>query len=322
MTTMRRTMTHTTMAAGLLLALSVAPSSAQWREAEKPAPGSGNSVQSETVKGAGRWSELRLVVKDLDSGEEMGSIEPYGRVRLPEKAKVRLIMSAYVPGNDKPIYPETVYSEGEPGRGGFRITKASRENANVTLQLVEIKEAHGQRSERVSWQILDDRVPSKKQSGSFVIDVVADAPHHGQEASEGRPGRDGGPNGRPPSGTLTRQAQMTRVLYRAILMREPDEGAQGFTDRIARDGYEGLVRAAIGIAESNESRIQLYQDRPDLTPEQRLRTLYRELLGMDDPERSSRDAWEEDLRRVRDRKIAPVVEEMVRSRKFRELYSW
>lgn len=314
---MKSKMTLTTLAASFLLALSVAPASAQWREA-KPTP-SANHSQDEPVKGEGRWSELQLVIKDVESGQDLGTIEPYGRVRISEGAKVRLIMTAFVPGNDKPIYPETVYSEAEKGRGGFRITKASRENANVTLQLVNIKEANGHRSERVSWEILDARVPAKKQRGSFVIDVVSDDQSSPSDSMGGRPGPGSSTSGRP--GNLNRQEQMTRILYRAILLREPDAGAQGFTDRIYREGYDGVVRAAISIAESNESRILIYQQKPELTSDQRLEALYRELLGWDYPP-SDRRTWDEDLRRIRDRKIAPVVEDMVRSQRFRELHGW
>ncbi len=304
--------TQTTFAASLLLALSVAPLAAQWREAPaKPA----NNQQDVPVKGEGRWSDLQLVIKDIDSGQDIGAIEPYGRVKLTERSKVRLIMTAAVPGNDKVIYPETVYSEGEKGSGGFRITKASRENANVTLQLVDVK-GNGQRSERVSWQILDDRVPRNKQRGSFVIDVVSERVAQ-EDSTGGRPGPGGGYD-RPPT-NLSRPARMTWTLYRAILMREPDSYSQGFTDRIARDGYSGAVRAAVEIAQSKESREMVY--RHDLTPEARLRALYSGLLGLENGP-SDRRVWEEDLRRIQDNKVATVVDEMVRSQRFRELHGW
>lgn len=307
-----------TLAGALLLALFVAPASAQWREA--PAKPGSAALDQGDVKGAGRWSELRLVIKDVNSGEEIGTIEPEGRVRLREGAKVRLIMSAYVPGNDKPIYPETVYSEAQKGRGGVQITKSSRENANVTLQLTNIPERYGHRAERVSYEILDPRVPSRLQRGSFVIDVLSN------ESANSAPGTAGGrpvtyPIERPAVDVRTRAGRMTQVLYRAILMREPDSGAQGFTDRIERDGYEGVIRAAVLIAESNESRRDIYEQKPDLTPEQRLSALYRELLGMRDGEYDRR-TWDEDLRRIRDGRIATVVDEMVRSQRFRELYSY
>lgn len=286
-----------TLIAGLLLVMAVVPLAAQNRRGG----------------GDGRWSELWVVVKDIDSGEEIDTIEPSGRVQLPERAKVRLIMSAYVPGNDKAIYPETVYSEGERGRGGFRITKSSRENANVTLQLVDIKEAYGKRSERVNFQILDDRVPSNLQRGSFVIDVISDEESADEESNDdsGEEEADDSP------------AAMTRVLYRAILLREPDyPGAQGFTDRIAREGYQGVVKAAVAIADSNESRNGVYEKNANLRAERRLQILYKELLGLESDEASDSDSWEEDLRRVRDHRIASVVEEMVRSRAFRELHGW
>ena len=114
---------------------------------------------------------------------------------------------------------------------------------------------------------------------------------------------------------------MERRPRREPLPREPDPGSQGFTDRIYRDGYEGVIRAAVEIAESNESRIGIYESHPELTSDQRLASLYRVLLGWDYPP-SDRRTWDEDLIRIRNRRIAPVVEDIVRSQRFRDLHGW
>jgi hypothetical protein len=305
------TLTRAALAAIALLAgfATVGPVAAQGRRnpPERPAPAE--------VKGAGRWSDLKIVIKDVDSGQEIGSLQPGDRVRVTEGGKIRLIMSAYVPGNDKPIYPETVYSEAEKNRGAVRITRASRENANVTLELVDIKERHGERSERVNYQILDERVPSRLQNGSFVIDVVASRPAP-------RPVSEGGGGGwdRPwdPNDVNTRPGEMTRRLYQAILLRDPDSGARGWTDQIARDGYLGVLRAADAIADSEESRIGLYRNE-GMTHERRLVALYQNLLLMNERD-IDRRTWDEDLRRLRDGQVRSVVDTMIRSQRFRERF--
>lgn len=64
-------------------------------------------------------------------------------------------------------------------------------------------------------------------------------------------------------------------LYRGILLRDPDPGAQGFIDTVERDGWEGVLRVAREIALSTESRSTVYQK--GATNDARLEALYRHL---------------------------------------------
>ena len=79
-----------------------------------------------------------------------------------------------------------------------------------------------------------------------------------------------------------------------------------------------MVRAAEGIARSEESRIRIYEN-GDVTNERRLISLYRNLLGLDSSDVDRAD-WSDDLRRLRDGRIGEVVSDMVRSERFRSRF--
>jgi hypothetical protein len=66
-------------------------------------------------------------------------------------------------------------------------------------------------------------------------------------------------------------------LYRAILLREPDAGAQDFITMVDREGVDGIFRAASRIALSTESRTTVAQK--GKTAEQRLAALFQHLQG-------------------------------------------
>ena len=111
---------------------------------------------------------------------------------------------------------------------------------------------------------------------------------------------------------------VTRALYRGILLREPDEGAAGGRDDLARNGYEGVRRVATNIANSPESRVRLYEERGASTV-QRLDAIYRELLGWSRSD-VGRDRWESDLAEIERGNIAGVVDAIVRSQQFRSRF--
>lgn len=261
--------------------------------------------------GRDAYTDLRIVVKDLASGnQEIGEIPPGGSFDLPDGAKVRLIMRVYAPGrgaDSRPIYPRTTYSEGNPGRGGVRITATNEENANATLELIRLPQsAQRVRSELIRYQISDPegRIPDNLERGSVTINVVP--------ASATAPIGSNDP-------VVRRAEELTRVLYQAILLRDPDQGARGTIESIQRGGYNALVQAAVDIANSDESRIRLYEQ-SGMTNERRLIALYKNLLGLD-PSQVERSVWVNDLQQLGNGQIAQVINDMVRSERFRSRYS-
>src|SRR5215213_7201686 len=243
--------------------------------------------------GRDAYTDVRVMVKDLSTNQEIGEIPPGGSFDLPDGSKVRLIMRAYATGrggDSRPIYPRTTYSEGNPGRGGVRIKATNEENANATLELVRLpNSAQRTRSELIRYQISDSegRIPNNLERGSVTINVV--------------PGSGTAPIGS--SDPVVRRAEeLTRALYQAILLRDPDQGARGTIDSIERGGYDALVQAAVDIAGSEESRIRLYEE-SGVTNERRLLSLYKNLLGLDSAQ-IDRGQWDSDLRRLSNGQIA------------------
>ena len=269
---------------------------------------------------------LQIVVKDVSGKEDIGSVEPGGTVDIEPGGSVRLIMVATGNGG-RTIYPVPRFSD--PTRGGIRITRANPENANADLDL---SGATGGR-EAISYSIEDNRIPGNRRRGTFyvrVLDRRRSGGSYGNGYGSGY-GNNGGRNGGRYGDRYgdryngdgnwygnSRGDEITRSLYQAILLRDPDPGARGTIEAINRGGYDAVVRAAEGIARSEESRIRIYEN-GDVTNERRLISLYRNLLGLDSSDVDRAD-WSDDLRRLRDGRIGEVVSDMVRSERFRSRF--
>ncbi|HEX3554565.1 MAG TPA: hypothetical protein VIA62_15185 [Thermoanaerobaculia bacterium] len=260
----------------------------------------------------GQINRLQIVIKDIGSREDVASVEPGGTVDLPRGGPVRVILSALYSGG-KTIYPVTSFSD--PVRGGIAITRSNPENAAADLDL---SGATGQR-EQINFLITDGRVPNDLRRGSFYVRVVRGAGGSREGGGDRRPQGGGEYGGGPREGggygEGSRGARWTRMLYQAILLRDPDPGAAGTVLSLEQGGYDALVRAAEGIADSDESRVRIYEN-GNVTNERRLISLYRNLLGLA-PEDVNRSTWDRDLRRLNDGQIAAVVRDLVRSDRFR-----
>jgi len=108
------------------------------------------------------------------------------------------------------------------------------------------------------------------------------------------------------------------ALYRGILMREPDEGADGLRNDVLRNGYGSVPRIAEHIANSPESRTRIYEDR-GVDNARRLDSLYSALLGWSRAD-VGRARWDSDLAQLDRGNIAGVVDQIVRSQQFRDRF--
>jgi hypothetical protein len=239
---------------------------------------------------------VEVVVRDIATKEDIGTVQPGGTISIPAGSRVRLIMTAVPAGNRQPLYPTTTYSD--QSRGGVQITRANAENSAADLA---VGTAKGNRTQAFGFQIQEDWVPANLRSGTINLRIV--------------PGNDSVAGNDMGGGSYTSRAeQVTQMLYRGILMRDPDPGAQGTIDSIANGGYDAAVRAAVGIANSSESRNRIPGQ--GVSSEDRLAALYQNLLGMS-PDRLDRSQYENDLRRITAGRIADVVSDMVQSERFR-----
>jgi hypothetical protein len=249
---------------------------------------------------------VEIIIKDINTKQDIAIVEPGGTVELPAGSRVRLIMSALPTGSARgPLYPATTFSDASQTRGGVTITRSNEENSTADLLLANVKS--GSRTETIRYQISDTWVPANLRTGSFTVRVIP-----GTGTSTGTTG----------TGTATstdiaaRAEELTRLLYQGILLRDPDPGAAGSIDAIRTGGYDALVRVAVGIAGSEESRVRLAA-----TPaEQRLASLYQILLGID---RSQADPqqWQSDLNLMSQGRIADVVSGIVQSDRFRQRHN-
>ncbi|HYO14598.1 MAG TPA: hypothetical protein VE685_15490 [Thermoanaerobaculia bacterium] len=258
------------------------------------------------AQGRDAYTDLRIAVRS--GNEDIGSIEPGDTIDVSGGSRVRLIMSAYAPGrpNDRPIYPVTRYSEETPGRG-ITIVEANPENANVTLDIAPLGNQQRNRTDVIRYQISDpeNRIPDRLERGTVRINVV--------------PGSTTGQVGQGSDPVARRADELTRVLYNAILLRDPDTGARGTVEAIQSNGYDALVDQAVRIAGSDESRIHVYE-KEGVCNEKRLLSLYKNLLGID-ASQIDRQQWDADLRRMNNGQIANVVNDLVRSDRFRSRHS-
>jgi hypothetical protein len=252
----------------------------------------------------GPYNNVQIQVKDLDSDQVIATVRPGGTITLREGQRVRLIMTADHPGRRGLVYPETEFTEDDPGRGWVRVTRTNVENANATLRIVRPASLSRSRTETLHYRIVEDiGLPDSLRQGMVTIRVEPAAA-----------------SGSAPLTSRQQARDLTSRLYRAILMRDMDEsGARSYVDSITRGGYPALIQVAERLAESDESRIRVYE-REGVCNEQRLLSLYKNLLNLS-ANQIDREQWEEDLRRMADGQIDAVVLGMVRSTRFQQLHN-
>ena len=264
---------------------------------------------------------VEVVVRDIDGRRDIATVRSGETINVPEGIRVRLIMTALPTGSSRgALYPATTFTD--LSRGGVRITRSNAENSTADLEIVASNydrrddrredrredrrdDRRADRRETIRYEITESWVPANLRTGSFFVRVTPPGTAPGTSSGSGWSGE--------------RARDLTRTLYQGILMREPDSGARSTTEAIQRGGYDALVRAATGIADSDESRIRVYE-REGVCNEQRLLALYKNLLGVSGNQIERRQ-WDADLRRLNNSEIARVVEDLVRSDRFRSRYN-
>ncbi|HEX6901593.1 MAG TPA: hypothetical protein VF789_17830 [Thermoanaerobaculia bacterium] len=243
-------------------------------------------------------TSVEILVREIGSRREIARLSPGDTLSLPEGARVRINMVALPAGsNANPRYPATEFTDAS--RGGIRITRSNEENAAADLEIVASRNPN--RVETIRYRITETWVPLNLRTGSFTVRV--------------------GPEGSIAGGVTwpaDRARDVTRILYQGILMREPDAGASGTTRAIQQGGYDALLRAARTIADSDESRIRVYE-RQGVCNEQRLLSLYKHFLGLS-ASQIDRRQWDANLRQMNNGEIVRVVEDLLRSDRFRTRY--
>lgn len=223
-----------------------------------------------------------------------------GYLRAGEERKVRAVLGHT--SNDAQ-HPATRYRVTAGGRY-LTITSTNEKHGEAVI------EGLGQGVATLSWEVVEPGLRLAARSGRLQIRVqpaeqvvdeepVAEPPYHG-----------------PSDSTLQGRAnEVVRGLYRGILLRDPDPSSVGYVQTIQRSSWSGLQSVAQTMAESNESRRDVYS-REGVGNEERLVVLYRELLGYSEDD-IPEDDWNYQLRQLESRQYAEVVLEMLRQPAFR-----
>jgi hypothetical protein len=252
---------------------------------------------------------ITILVRNIDDKSDAVRIESGGTVNLPEGVHVRVnVEAAPANGSRTPMYPNTTFTD--LNRSGIQILRANPANAAVDLVIVPLK-GNARRIQRIGYKINESYVPANLREGTVNIQVVP-----GNSAS--LPPATGGSGGSGGGWGDDKARDLTRALYQGILMRDPDPAAQGTTDAIRNGGYNALIDSAVNIANSKESRYAI--PGRGVTAEQRLQAMYQGLLGLA-PNQVDPGSWRNDLQILNNGHVDQVVQNIVRSDRFRSRYS-
>jgi hypothetical protein len=259
--------------------------------------------------------ELRIWVQDMHTKEDREFLAPGSTLYLEQGDKVRLRIQA-IPRerNRKPRYPRARWTPA----GSQQEIRFSEFDERVGTVVVEARSVNPNVRSGVRFQLLDrmNLARGVNSSGGMTIEVSGGRNGYNSGGGYSSGGGHHGYNDHNASQSQT----VVRSLYRGILMREAEPQAVAERSRkIDAGGYGTAVSEAQAIAASRESRIDVYAR--GVTNEQRLLTLYEELLGLD-RQRINTRSWEDNLRGLANGDIVGVVTAMVRSEEFRRKYGY
>ncbi len=233
----------------------------------------------------------------LPAGVPVQRLDPNdtGHLRAGESRTLRAVL-----GHDSrdPQHPATQYRV-VAGRDRLVIVSTNEKHGEIVI------EGRQQGPAYLDWEVVEAGLRLPTQKGRLEIRV---GPPADDQSSQ--------PVQNPQGTTLQANADaVVRGLYRGILLRDPDPAGAGYADQIRRSGWMALESVARTIADSEESRKNVYAQ-PGVGDPQRLLALHRELLGRSQQD-ISMDEWDYQLNLFAARRYAEVVTELVRHPEFR-----
>lgn len=200
----------------------------------------------------------------------------------------RRVIRAAADGVGRRVYPSVTYTL---VAGGEWLDLDEPHPSMGTVRVTAIKGAGKDRVGTIAWALAAGFVPANGVTrGTLEVASSASADGNVDVSAPATP------------------REIVGDLYRGILLREPDPGAQGFIDTVGRDGWNGVLRVAGEIATSIESRTTVYQK--GATNETRLVALYRHLQ---DRTKASVpvEEWNRNLGFLNNRQYEVVVNELL-----------
>lgn len=253
-------------------------------------------------------STVRIAVVDPTNGDELAVLTPEQEITLIPGEEVLLRAFEPIASRRTDRRPLAATFGFGPAPTALQIVSSSPERGEAIVRLNEATE--GQRL-HVGYKLADRLTLATPglQLGRILVRVAA----RGATSVTGAQHSVWTDRGQfsPPADAVI------AAFYRGILLRDPDPGAAGARDDIARNGYDAVRRVAANIANSEESRVRLYGN--GVTHARRLDALYGHLLGWSRTQ-VGLDRWNGDLREIERGNLAGVVDAIVRSQQFRDRF--
>ncbi|HET9767143.1 MAG TPA: hypothetical protein VFS60_09860 [Thermoanaerobaculia bacterium] len=251
---------------------------------------------------------VRIAVVDPTTGNELAVLTPDQEITLIPGEEVLLRAFEPIASRRSDRRPLAATFGFGPAQAGLQVVSSSPERGEAIVRLDGATE--GQRL-HVGYKLADRLTLASRdlQLGRILVRVAAPGATSVTGAQHSI-WTDRGQFSQPADAVVA-------AFYRGILLRDPDPGAAGARDDIARNGYDGVRRVASNIANSEESRVRLYDSGVSNT--RRLDALYGHLLGWNRAD-VGRDRWEGDLRELDRGNLAGVVDAIVRSQQFRDRF--
>jgi len=251
---------------------------------------------------------VRIAVVNPTTGDELAVLTPDQEITLIPGEEVLLRAFEPISGRRSDRRPLAATFGFGPAQAGLQVVSSSPERGEAIVRLEGATE--GQRL-HVGYKLADRLTFASPalQLGRILVRVAAPGATSVTGAQHSV-WTDRGQFSQPADAVIA-------AFYRGILLRDPDPGAAGARDDIARHGYDGVRRVAANIANSEESRVRLYDNGVSNT--RRLDALYGHLLGWSHAD-VGRDRWDSDLREVERGNLAGVVDAIVRSQQFRDRF--
>ena len=257
---------------------------------------------------------VRIAVVDPTTGDELAVLTPDQEITLIPGEEVLLRAFEPISGRRSDRRPLAATFGFGPVQEGLQVTSSSPERGEAIVRLDGATE--GQRL-HVGYKLADRLTLADPglQLGRILVRIAAPGATSVTGAqhsvwTDHSPWTNTGQFSQPADAVVA-------AFYRGILLRDPDPGAAGARDDIARNGYDGVRRVAANIANSEESRVRLYDNGVSNT--RRLDALYGHLLGWNRAD-VGRDRFESDLRELDRGNLAGVVDAIVRSQQFRDRF--
>jgi|CXWL01.1.fsa_nt_gi hypothetical protein len=258
--------------------------------------------------------EVRLRVDDYRTKKDLGYMLEGDVLEIAPGDDVIVRVVAVPAGGERAVRYPTARFELLSGARRINLFKANEEHGSVVIHGVRPDDPVNAGSTTLVEFTITSPLNAHQRLLKGTFSVVVKAPAG------------------PPPVADARAIELTAVLYRAILLREPD--AAGTVGKIAtiRDrGYEGILAVAAEMAASPESREDVYRltvtvevgGKPVTRPvndEDRLLAMYREIVAISDVSIVRAEEWNHHLERMARGKIADVVRELLGRREFFDRY--